>query len=57
LRLYGGHRIWVASEELPRSYHPDNSPVELSYDSEGIVVRGEAEARNVRPGLFPIPKG
>jgi len=45
-RLYGGHRLWVAPEEFPRSYYPDNSPVELGYDSKRVVVRGEAEARN-----------
>lgn len=24
---YGGHRLWLAPEEQPRSYYPDNEPV------------------------------
>ena len=28
LRLYGGHRLWISPEILPRCYHPDNQPVE-----------------------------
>lgn len=28
---YGGHRLWIAPENMPNSYAPDNSPVE--YDS------------------------
>lgn len=29
-RIYGGHRLWHAPEAIPRSYHPDNSPVSWS---------------------------
>lgn len=29
---YGGHRFWIAPENMPNSYAPDNSPVE--YESE-----------------------
>src|SRR6185369_4857066 len=25
---WGGHRLWIAPEEMPRSYTPDNEPVE-----------------------------
>ncbi|HPH95106.1 MAG TPA: hypothetical protein PKW33_02995 [Anaerolineaceae bacterium] len=25
---YGGHRFWAAPEALPRTYHPDNDPVD-----------------------------
>lgn len=25
---YGGHRLWTAPEAMPRSYSPDNSPIE-----------------------------
>lgn len=28
-RAYGGHRLWHAPEEMPRTYYPDNSPVAL----------------------------
>lgn len=26
---WGGHRLWVAPEEMPRSYAPDNGPIEF----------------------------
>jgi hypothetical protein len=35
-RIYGGHRLWHAPEVSPRSYSPDNSPVEVA-ESEGCV--------------------
>ena len=28
-RIYGGHRLWHAPEMRPRSYAPDNSPIEV----------------------------
>lgn len=28
-RIYGGHRLWHAPEEMPRTYSPDNTPVTL----------------------------
>ena len=28
-RIYGGHRLWHAPELRPRSYAPDNSPIEV----------------------------
>jgi len=34
---WGGHRVWTAPEEMPRSYSPDNSPIEASV--EGSTVR------------------
>jgi len=35
-RSYGGHRLWHAPEAMPRSYAPDNSPVELRVRDAGI---------------------
>ena len=32
---YGGHRLWIAPENMPNSYAPDNSPVE--YESESAL--------------------
>lgn len=29
---YGGHRLWIAPENMPKSYAPDNSPIECFYD-------------------------
>ncbi|GAB4523589.1 MAG: hypothetical protein OHK0046_37450 [Anaerolineae bacterium] len=29
-RAYGGHRLWHAPENRPRTYYPDNAPVEFA---------------------------
>jgi hypothetical protein len=39
---WGGHRLWTSPEAMPRSYAPDNEPVEFDSD-------GERCARLVRP--------
>ncbi len=36
-RLYGGHRLWHAPEEAPRTYFPDNGPV--GFECSGDTVR------------------
>lgn len=36
-RLYGGHRLWHAPEAQPRTYSPDNQPIQLV--QEGEVIR------------------
>lgn len=36
-RIYGGHRLWHAPEASPRTYEPDNAPVQAVVD--GSVVR------------------
>ena len=28
-RIYGGHRLWHAPEAKPRTYSPDNSPIQI----------------------------
>lgn len=33
-RPYGGHRFWIAPENMPLSYAPDNSPVEYFIESD-----------------------
>lgn len=33
----GGHRLWTAPEVNPRSYAPDNDPVNFEFDSETSV--------------------
>lgn len=39
-RPWGGHRLWVAPEEMPQSYAPDNSAVECDLRGErGIHLR------------------
>lgn len=36
-RLFGGHRLWHAPEAAPRTYAPDNEPVEYQWD--GATLR------------------
>jgi len=43
-RLYGGHRLWHSPEALPRSYAPDNDPVEVAPIAKGFEFRNAPEA-------------
>jgi hypothetical protein len=36
-RIYGGHRLWLAPEQKPRTYYPDNAPVTV--EEHGGYVR------------------
>lgn len=42
---FGGHRLWHAPEVFPRSYAPDNIPVERSWDGATLQLRN-AEPQN-----------
>lgn len=46
---YGGHRLWIAPENMPNSYAPDNQPVEYFYNQT------ENSARLVQP-IEPVTK-
>jgi hypothetical protein len=37
-RIYGGHRLWLAPEAIPRSYCPDNDPVNFSFHGDTIKL-------------------
>jgi hypothetical protein len=37
-RIYGGHRLWLAPEAIPRSYYPDNYPVQYSYNGRTLKL-------------------
>lgn len=41
-KLYGGHRLWHAPEAKPRSYQPDNEPVEVSEVEDGLEFSAPA---------------
>ena len=43
-RLYGGHRLWHAPEAIPRSYAPDNSPVEYALTGHTVTLTQAKEA-------------
>jgi hypothetical protein len=37
-RPYGGHRLWVAPENMPRSYAPDNEKVDYLVENETAAL-------------------
>jgi hypothetical protein len=43
-RLYGGHRLWHAPEQQPRTYFPDNNPVAWDWDGGRLLLRQPVEA-------------
>lgn len=42
-RSYGGHRLWIAPEEQPKTYAPDNNPVQYAMDGEWHVFTSPIE--------------
>lgn len=42
-RSYGGHRFWHAPEEMPRSYAPDNSPIDASEVQGRLILTQPVE--------------
>ncbi len=43
-RNYGGHRLWHAPEAKPRSYAPDNGPIEHQWDGAALKLIQPTEA-------------
>lgn len=37
-RYYGGHRLWIAPENIPLSYYPDNFPVQYVYENDVLTL-------------------
>ncbi|HEX8283170.1 MAG TPA: hypothetical protein VF588_07435 [Pyrinomonadaceae bacterium] len=48
-RPRGGHRLWAAPEASPRSYAPDDAPLEVS--EEGALAARFAQPPDARTGL------
>ncbi len=46
LKLYGGHRIWIAPEILPRCYYPDSAAVEYHEIENGVSFVAPVERVN-----------
>ena len=42
-RIYGGHRLWHAPEEKPRTYAPDNSPVATAIKDKVLTLMQSVE--------------
>ncbi|HIE03947.1 MAG TPA: hypothetical protein EYP61_04225 [Candidatus Latescibacteria bacterium] len=43
-RIYGGHRLWHSPEAKPRTYIPDNFPVEVREEEGALVALQPTEA-------------
>ncbi len=46
-RSYGGHRLWHAPEVFPRTYAPDNVPVEHAWDGTTLALRNTDERNGI----------
>lgn len=44
--IYGGHRLWHAPEEKPRTYFPDNFPVKVQEFADFVRFTPDLEASN-----------
>ncbi len=55
-RIYGGHRLWVAPESLPRAYSLDNKSITVSLEDEGATVVGNPEPQNSVQKFIKIRK-
>jgi len=45
-KLYGGHRLWISPEILPRCYHPDNDKVAVTKIKNGAEFAATVEKNN-----------
>jgi hypothetical protein len=43
---YGGHRLWHAPEVYPRSYYPDNDPVDYCVKEGTLILKSPCETVN-----------
>jgi hypothetical protein len=43
--FYGGHRLWHAPENMPRTYAPDDDPVEIVPGQNGLLITQPVEAQ------------
>ena len=54
---YGGHRLWHAPEVFPRTYAPDNDPVQHAWDGATLLLRtsdgGNGLDKEIRLTLSP----
>lgn len=55
-RAYGGHRLWVAPEAQPRTYYPDNVPVEVSIEGKALRLTPPVERNPQFEGSSGVQK-
>jgi hypothetical protein len=53
-RPWGGHRLWAAPEVMPRTYAPDDRPVEVAVDDEYAInlVGAVEESTGIQKSLY-----
>jgi hypothetical protein len=56
-RSYGGHRLWVAPEEDPKTFQPDNEPVAASEEDGRLVVSSAPDRFHIRREMRLMPDG
>ncbi|MCE5208490.1 MAG: DUF4380 domain-containing protein [Chloroflexi bacterium] len=44
-RFFGGHRLWIGPEDIDRTYFPDDRPVQVALESNGVTLTQPADPR------------
>jgi len=44
--IYGGHRLWVSPEDMPKTYYPDNEPVDVKIVENNILFTPDPQKIN-----------
>ena len=52
--IYGGHRLWISPEVVPRCYHPDNLPVTVTEIENGARFTAAVEKENMIQKSFSV---
>lgn len=52
--LYGGHRLWISPEIVPRCYHPDNKPATVTPVEGGARFTAAVEDHNKIQKSFTV---
>lgn len=37
-QMYGGHRLWASPEAMPRTYYPDNQPIDFKTEGNRLIL-------------------
>jgi len=54
--LYGGHRLWHAPEAMPRTYFPDNNPVDYNWDGKTLkLIQGIEKTTGIQKVMEITP--
>lgn len=56
-RSYGGHRLWIAPEEFPKTMTPENGPVEAFEEDGWFIFRSPVEKWFVQKEIRIKPEG